>query len=141
MPSISWFLQMPGYLRPTLLRCTIYKAVEGDEQCDQIGRFLKVFGNKFAYKSIPKRLLTFGLFWKRSINVKTSLDICIWSHWRWANRSAEKPNKYGMQVWHNYYYYYYFFLGGGCHKHNSLPPNPMQPSSPSTKELHNKAYQ
>ena len=30
------------------------------EQCDLIGR--KVLGNKFAYKSTPKRLLIFGLF-------------------------------------------------------------------------------
>ena len=30
--------------------------------CDQIGLFLKGLGNKFAYKSSPKRLLTFGLF-------------------------------------------------------------------------------
>ena len=29
------------------------------EQCYQIGRFLKVFGNKLAYKSIPKRLESF----------------------------------------------------------------------------------
>ena len=60
-------------------------------QCDQIGRFLKVIGNQFAYKSIPK----FGLFIKRSINVKTAVNIFrqlvetfgqlfypnIWSHW------------------------------------------------------------
>ena len=36
--------------------------VYSDEQCDQIGRFLKVLGNKFAYKSSPKRMLTFGPF-------------------------------------------------------------------------------
>ena len=47
----------------------------GSWQCDQIGWFLKVLGNKFAYKSNPKRLLTFGLFCKRSINVKTALHI------------------------------------------------------------------
>ena len=27
-----------------------------------------------------------------------------------------------------------------CHKHNSLPPGPIQPSSPSTKELHVLAH-
>ena len=43
-------------------------------QCDQIGRFLKVLGNNFTCKSSPKRLLTFGLFWKRSSNVKTAVD-------------------------------------------------------------------
>ena len=35
-----------------------------NKQCDHIGRFLKVLGNKFALKSSPKRLLTFGLFEK-----------------------------------------------------------------------------
>ena len=33
-------------------------------QCDQIGRFLKVYGNKFACKSSPKSLLTYGVFEK-----------------------------------------------------------------------------
>ena len=37
----------------------------GRTQCDEIGRFLKVLGNKFALKSSPKILLTFGLFSKR----------------------------------------------------------------------------
>ena len=32
------------------------------DQYDQIGRFLKVLGNKCILKSSPKRLLTFGLF-------------------------------------------------------------------------------
>ena len=35
------------------------------QQCDQIGRILKVLGNKFAAKSSLKRLLTFGLFFKK----------------------------------------------------------------------------
>ena len=48
------------------------------EQGDQIGRLLKVLGNKFALKSKPKRLLTFGPFRKRSINVKTAVDV-IWA--------------------------------------------------------------
>ena len=39
-------------------------------QWDQIGRFLKVLGNKFAHKSSPKSFLTFGLLWKVSIDVK-----------------------------------------------------------------------
>ena len=43
-------------------------------QCDQIGRFFKVPGNKFVYKSNPK-MFTFGLLWQRSINVKTTVDI------------------------------------------------------------------
>ena len=44
-------------------------------QCDQIGRFFKVLSNKFSYKSSTKRLLTFGQIWKRSINVKSEVDI------------------------------------------------------------------
>ena len=44
-------------------------------QCDQIRQFLKVLDNKFALKSSLKRLLTFGIFGKRSIDVKTALDI------------------------------------------------------------------
>ena len=31
----------------------------GSDKCDQIGRLLKVLGNKFAYKCSPKRLVTF----------------------------------------------------------------------------------
>ena len=34
-------------------------------QCDQIGRFLKILSNKFAYKSSPKGLVTFGQFSKK----------------------------------------------------------------------------
>ena len=44
-------------------------------QCDQIWRFFKVLGDKFAYKSSQKRLLTFGLVWKRAINVKITVNI------------------------------------------------------------------
>ena len=29
------------------------------QQCDQIGRFLKVFGDRFSYKRWPKYLMTF----------------------------------------------------------------------------------
>ena len=43
------------------------------DQCDQIGRFWKVVGIKFAYKSSPIRTVTFGLFCNRSIDVKQLL--------------------------------------------------------------------
>ena len=33
-------------------------------------------------------------------------------------------------------YIFKFFWVGGCHKHNILPLGPIQPSFPSTKELH-----
>ena len=51
-------------------------------QCDQIGRFLKVLGNKFALKSIPKRLLSFGIFWKRSINVNGWCGYYVGNFWK-----------------------------------------------------------
>ena len=35
------------------------KIPSAQNQCDQIGQFLKVLGTKFAYKSIPKRMVTF----------------------------------------------------------------------------------
>ena len=41
--------------------------------CDQIGRFLKVLGNKFAYKSSPKHYWFFELFWKWSLYVITAV--------------------------------------------------------------------
>ena len=40
----------------------------------KLGDFFNVLGNKLAYKSSPKGLLIFGLFWKRSIYVRTGVD-------------------------------------------------------------------
>ena len=40
---------------------TIFKILTG-QQCDQIGRFFELLGNKISYKSSPKILVTFGLF-------------------------------------------------------------------------------
>ena len=46
--------------------------------CDQIERFFKVLGNKFAIKSRPKRLLTFWLNLKMfTINLKTAVEILL----------------------------------------------------------------
>ena len=72
-----------------------------DGQCDQIGRFFKVLGNKFAHKISPKRLVTFGaipkqiivlflLFWQLLETFGLPLNSNIWSHWQnyfkaWAN--------------------------------------------------------
>ena len=63
-------------------------------QSDQIGRFLKVLGNKFAHKSTPKRLLTFGLLWKRSIKVKLLFKIGVrfWKSAEYVNGSL-RPSK------------------------------------------------
>ena len=53
------------------------EAREG-EQCDQIGPFLNVLGNVFANTKVTKkRLVTFGVIWKRSIYVKP-LWILFW---------------------------------------------------------------
>ena len=57
------------------LRMTFLTANICRQQCDQIGRFLKVLVNKFAYKSSPKILVTFGLCRKRSIDVKAVVNI------------------------------------------------------------------
>ena len=51
-------------------------------QCDQIGRFLKVLVNKFAYKISPKILVTFGIFRNRSIYVKTALGYNLGNFWK-----------------------------------------------------------
>ena len=48
------------------------------DSVDQIGRFLKVLGNKFAIKSRPKILLTFWLNLKMfTINLKTAVEILL----------------------------------------------------------------
>ena len=52
------------------------------DQCDQIGRFLKVLVNKFAYKISPKILVTFGIFRNRSIYVKTALGYNLGNFWK-----------------------------------------------------------
>ena len=67
------------------------------EQCDHIGRILQVVANKFAYKICLKRLLTIGLFWRRSMKLKNCRGYYlgdfwkhlgnfftpnIWSHWK-----------------------------------------------------------
>ena len=55
------FYPMPDFVR---LKKIIEKL--GD-QCDQIGRFFKVFGNTFSYKSSPNIWWLLGLFWKMSL--------------------------------------------------------------------------
>ena len=42
-------------------------------QCDQIGRFLQVLGNKLYYKRSPNILVT---FWAISNNVTIMLKVC-----------------------------------------------------------------
>ena len=44
-----------------------------DEQCDQIGRFLQVLGNKFSHKSTSDILV---IFWAISNNVKIMYNVC-----------------------------------------------------------------
>ena len=44
--------------------------VAGYNQCDQIGRFFKILGNKFAYKNIQNIGDCLGLHWKTSLSGK-----------------------------------------------------------------------
>ena len=46
-----------------------------DGQCDQIGRFFKVLGNKFAHKISPKRL---GTFWAISKRIIVCKNCCFY---------------------------------------------------------------
>ena len=39
----------------------------------RLSNFWKFLGNHFAYKSSPKIVLTFGIFWYRSIDLKTAV--------------------------------------------------------------------
>ena len=60
-----------------LFKKEIKRAIFPTMSCSvtRLGNFLKVLVNKFAYKSSPIRLVTFGLFRNRSIYVKTAVDI------------------------------------------------------------------
>ena len=53
----------------------VWPVIGSLEQCDQIGRFLKVLGNKFANKSSPKKISDLWVNLKRQIDVKTAMDI------------------------------------------------------------------
>ena len=48
--------------------------IESGRQCDQIGQFLKSFGDNFVYKSGPKIWRHLGLFRKMYPFVKTAVD-------------------------------------------------------------------
>ena len=63
----------------------------------------------------------------------------LFSRRGWTTVSAQQSNLYGMMP---YMGCIIFFLGGagGWHKHNSLRLAPIQPSSPSYKELHAMAH-
>ena len=50
---------------------------QGDKQRDQIWRFWKVFGNKFVYKSSPKRVSTYGDIFKNITFCKNSWAIYL----------------------------------------------------------------
>ena len=51
-------------------------------QCDQIGWFFKVLCNKFAYKSSPNRLLTFGLFCKKINSCNNCCGYYLGNFWK-----------------------------------------------------------
>ena len=54
---------------------------KGDNQCDQIWRFLKIVGNNFACKSSPKTLVTFWAILKVTLHGKTAVT-SIWATFR-----------------------------------------------------------
>ena len=60
----------------------IFSLFESRDQCDQIGRFMKVLGNKFAHKSSPKILSTFELYWKRISKCKNCCGIYLGNFWK-----------------------------------------------------------
>ena len=78
-PHYNAMIHFTNISREILMKTSIYVAILGkfraQIQCDLIGRFLKVLVNKFAYKSSPKILVTFGLCRKRSIDVKAVVNI------------------------------------------------------------------
>ena len=52
-------------------------------QCDQVGRFFKVLGNKFAHKITPKSLVvTFGAISKRIIVCKNCFFYYLGNFWK-----------------------------------------------------------
>ena len=51
-------------------------------QCDQIGRFLKVLGDKICYKSSPNNYQIFGLFWKTSLLCKNWCGYFLGNFWK-----------------------------------------------------------
>ena len=52
------------------------------EQCDQNGRFLKVLGNKFAFKSSPKSFVYFWAIWKKIICHKNCCGYYLGNFWK-----------------------------------------------------------
>ena len=55
------------------------------EQCDQIGRFLKVLGNRKSSKRSPNDWQLFGLFWKTSLLCKNCISYFLGNFWKnWA---------------------------------------------------------
>ena len=90
-----------------------------DGQCDQIGRFFKVLGNKFAHKISPKRLVTFGaipkqiivlflLFWQPLETFGLPLNSNIWSHWQnYLKHGPTRTLFVYFHPFHNAYKYKY----------------------------------
>ena len=73
-------IHLPCFYQHSYHRCS---------QCDQIGWFLKVIGDKFSYKVAQLYEKRFGLFWNHSFSRKTAVFIfwkifgkfgllCIW---------------------------------------------------------------
>ena len=102
-------------------------AADRCEQCDQIGRFLKVSNSIFAYPKVAQKIVDLWAFWKRSINVETVVDIryeifvniwatflsSIWSHWMWMNKLIfNKRTKTGL--------FFFAFVSSNCKQKERL---------------------
>ena len=54
-----------------------------------------------------------------------------------GDEQLDRPNSQTRMEWYRVCVAYFVWIR---HKHNSLPLGPIQPSSPSTKELHGHSY-
>ena len=61
-------------------------------QCDQIGRFLKVFGDKFANKSGPKKIGDYWAILKRSSYVKNCSGFYLSNFWKQLDNLLTPPS-------------------------------------------------
>ena len=52
------------------------------EQSDQIGRFLKVLGDKFSYKRSPNVCWLVGLFWKHTFSLINWCSYFLGNFWK-----------------------------------------------------------
>ena len=119
------------------------------KQCDQIGQFLKVLGNKFSYKSSPiiwwllgafRKTLGLsknwcGIFWVTFGNIWTTFCSNIWSHWtQMTSQHCLSLSKTSHLIGHNINDFYDKFLkrrseGMGFWRKTNRPFRPIWTSN------------